>query len=500
MIDFGKYEIWFLTGSQHLYGEDTLKQVADNAKTIAESMSDSKNIPVKVIFKPVLTTSDAIRQICQEANNSDDCIGLITWMHTFSPAKMWISGLNILKKPFVHLHTQFNRDIPWSEIDMDFMNLNQSAHGGREFGFICTRMAKERKVVVGHWKEKSVQDKLATWMRSACAWKDMKELRIARFGDNMRDVAVTEGDKVEAQIRLGYSVHGYGIGDLVIRVKAIEESEIDRLMDEFEEKYILVEEAQKSGEKYNSLREAARIELGLRGFLEEGGFNAFTTTFEDLHGLVQLPGIAVQRMMADGYGFGAEGDWKTAALVRAMKVMSFGLPGGTSFMEDYTYHLDPVGMKVLGAHMLEICSSIAISKPKLEVHPLSIGGKDDPPRLVFDVSEGKALNASMIDLGNRFRLVVNEVSVVPAEHPMPNLPVARVMWEPKPSLEVSAEAWILAGAAHHSGFSQAVKKEHLEDFAEMAGIEMLLIDEYTQIGQFKNELRWNNVYYSPAGY
>jgi L-arabinose isomerase len=316
----------------------------------------------------------------------------------------------------------------------------------------------------------------------------------------MRDVAVTEGDKVEAQIRLGYSVHGYGIGDLVIRVKAIEESEIDRLMDEFEEKYILVEEAQKSGEKYNSLREAARIELGLRGFLEEGGFNAFTTTFEDLHGLVQLPGIAVQRMMADGYGFGAEGDWKTAALVRAMKVMSFGLPGGTSFMEDYTYHLDPVGMKVLGAHMLEICSSIAISKPKLEVHPLSIGGKDDPPRLVFDVSEGKALNASMIDLGNRFRLVVNEVSVVPAEHPMPNLPVARVMWEPKPSLEVSAEAWILAGAAHHSGFSQAVKKEHLEDFAEMAGIEMLLIDEYTQIGQFKNELRWNNVYYSPAGY
>jgi L-arabinose isomerase len=495
LIDIGKYEVWFLTGSQDLYGDETLKKVAEHAKTIAEGLTDSESIPVKVIFKPVLTTPDAISTICLEANNSSDCVGLITWMHTFSPAKMWINGLKILKKPFVHLHTQFNRDIPWSEIDMDFMNLNQSAHGGREFGFMCSRMKINRKVIVGYWQEKSVQDKLAIWMRAACAWKDMQNLKIARIGDNMREVAVTEGDKVEAQLKFGYSVNGYGIGDLVAHVNNVGMKDIDHLIDEYEQSYVVAREAQKSGDKHKGLREAAQIELGMRSFLQDGGFNAFTTTFEDLHGLNQLPGIAVQRLMADGYGFGAEGDWKTSALVRAMKVMSAGLQGGTSFMEDYTYHLDPTGMKVLGAHMLEICSSIAEDEIKVEVHPLSIGGKDDPPRLVFNVAAGSALNASIIDMGNRFRLVVNEVNVVPPVQLMPNLPVARVMWEPLPSLDIAAEAWILAGAAHHSSFSQSVTVEFLEDFAEMAGIEMLRIDKSTQINQIKNELRWNDSYY-----
>jgi len=496
MIDIGKYEVWFITGSQHLYGDDTLKKVAEHAKTITKSLSQSKNIPVKVIYKPVLTTPDAILNVCLEANNSAVCIGLITWMHTFSPSKMWISGLKVLNKPFVHLHTQFNRDIPWSEIDMDFMNLNQSAHGGREFGFICTRMRKSRKVIVGHWQEESVQQKLAIWMRAAGAWQDLQKLKIARFGDNMREVAVTEGDKVEAQIRFGYSVYGYGIGDLVTRINAVSNSQIDQIIQEYEDKYLVAKAVRKKGDKHNALREAARIEAGMRGFLEEGNFNAFTTTFEDLHGISQLPGIAVQRLMADGYGFGAEGDWKTAALVRAMKVMSAGLPGGTSFMEDYTYHLDPAGMKVLGAHMLEICSSIADGKPMLEAHPLSIGAKADPPRLIFNVAAGQALNASIIDMGNRFRLVVNKINVVSPDQSMPNLPVARVMWQPEPDLKNAAEAWILAGAAHHSAFSQAVTMEHLEDFAEMAGIEILVIDKSTEIRQIKNELRWNDIYYS----
>jgi L-arabinose isomerase len=495
MIDIGKYEVWFLTGSQYLYGEETLEQVAEHSKEIAQSLTNSEKIPVNVVFKPVLTSPEAILDVCRQANNSPECVGLITWMHTFSPAKMWIGGLKVLNKPFVHLHTQYNRDIPWSEIDMDFMNLNQSAHGGREFGYICTRMGINRKVVVGHWQDELVIKKLAVWMQSACAWQELQDLKIARFGDNMREVAVTEGDKVEAQIRFGYSVSGYGIGDLVSQVNSVSESQIDHILEEYEQKYVMVIEAKINGDKYEGLREAARIELGIRGFLEEGGFKAFTTTFEDLHGIKQLPGIAVQRLMADGYGFGAEGDWKTAALVRSMKVMSSGLEGGTSFMEDYTYHLDPSGMKVLGAHMLEICASIAADKPQLEVHPLSIGGKDDPPRLVFNVSEGKALNASIIDMGNRFRLVVNEVDVVSPPQPMPKLPVARVMWKPKPSLDIAAEAWILAGGAHHSSFSQSVTTEHLENFAEMAGIEMLLIDSSTEIVRFKKELRWNDSSY-----
>ncbi|MFO7446709.1 MAG: L-arabinose isomerase [Ignavibacteriaceae bacterium] len=491
-------ELWFITGSQHLYGPDTLTKVSEHSQEIVKYLSGSNKIPVKIIFKPVLTTPDAIYNLCLEANNASNCAGLIMWMHTFSPAKMWIAGLKILQKPFAHLHTQFNRDIPWDSIDMNFMNLNQSAHGDREFGFICSRMNKPRKVIVGYWQEDSVVEKLAVWTRAACARLDIQGARIARFGDNMRDVAVTEGDKVEAQMRFGYSVNGYGVGDLVKYVNEAADSETDRLITEYEDKYNVAKSLRKGGEKHQSLKDAAKIELGLRRFLEEGNFIGFTTTFEDLHGLTQLPGLSVQRLMADGYGFGAEGDWKTAALLRSMKVMANGLNGGTSFMEDYTYHFNPAkgGMKVLGAHMLEVCESIAENKPDLEIHPLSIGGKADPPRLVFNVPSGPAINASIIDTGDRFRMIVNEVTAVAPEAPLPKLPVARVLWIPKPDLETAAHAWILAGGAHHTGFSQALTAEYIEDFSEMMGIEYLLINQSTEILQFKNELRWNESYFS----
>ncbi len=494
-INFDHLEVWFVTGSQHLYGPEALQQVDQDSQHIVSALTDSALIPIKVVFKPVLTTPDAIYQLCQQANSAANCVGLVTWMHTFSPAKMWIAGLKVLQKPFVHLHTQFNRDIPWSQIDMDFMNLNQSAHGGREFGFIGTRLRIERKVVVGYWQDAQVQQQLAIWMRAAAAWHDWQGGKVARFGDNMREVAVTEGDKVEAQKQFGYSVNGYGVGDLVAEVGKISDMEVDKLIMEYRDLYEIDPAVAKDEALTAGMREAARIELGMRTFLERGGFSAFTTTFEDLHGLVQLPGLAVQRLMADGYGFGAEGDWKTAALVRAMKVMSVGLEGGTSFMEDYTYHLDPAGMKVLGAHMLEVCASIAKGKPTLEVHPLGIGGKADPARLVFNVQSGPAVNASIIDMGNRFRMLVNPVDVVPPDADLPNLPVARVVWVPKPNLNVAAGAWILAGGAHHTGFSMAATFEHLEDFAEMAGIECVKIDEGTQISEFKKELRWNEVYY-----
>ncbi len=495
MINYDNFEAWFVTGSQHLYGEETLKQVAEDSQKIARALSESAKIPVKIVFKPVLKTPDEIYKLCLEANSSQNCIGLITWMHTFSPAKMWIAGLKILQKPFVHLHTQFNRLIPWADIDMDFMNLNQSAHGGREFGFICTRMKLNRKVIVGYWQDDDVQDELATWLRAACAWHDSQGARIARLGDNMREVAVTEGDKVEAQFRLGYSVNGYGVGELVEYVKKVTDAEIDKLITEYLETYNISETVRESENCKQAFREAAKIELGMRAFLEGENFKGFTTTFEDLYGLEQLPGLAVQRLMADGYGFGAEGDWKTAALVRAMKVMGTGLKGGTSFMEDYTYHLDPKGMKVLGAHMLEVCASIADGKPSLEVHPLSIGRKADPARLVFNVQTGQAVNATLIDMGNRFRMIVNEVEVVPPDGPLPKLPVARVVWIPKPNLKVAAAAWILAGGAHHTGFSQGVTAQHLEDFASMAGIEYLLINDETKLSEFKKELRWNEVYH-----
>lgn len=498
MIDLKKYEVWFATGSQHLYGEETIKKVAEHSKEIVKGLANSPKIPVRVEFKPVLTSADSIYRLCLEANNAPDCIGLIFWMHTFSPAKMWIAGLKALQKPFVHLHTQFNSDLPWEQIDMDFMNLNQSAHGDREFGFICTRMNKSRKVIVGHWQDKAVHDRLAVWMRVACARLDAQGGKIARFGDNMRDVAVTEGDKVEAQMRLGYSVNGYGVGDLVDSINQASESDVDKLIGEYEDRYIVSKMLRKGGEKHQSLRDAAKIEIGLRTFLQNGNFNGFTDTFEDLHGLKQLPGLPAQRLMADDYGFGAEGDWKTAALVRAMKVMSAGLKGGTSFMEDYTYHLNSSngGMKVLGAHMLEVCESIAEGKPNLEMAPLSIGGKADPPRLIFNTPAGEAINVTMIDIGDRFRIITNEVKVVPPDKPLLKLPDARAVWIPKPNLSVAAHAWILAGGAHHTSFSQSVTAEYIEDFAEMLGVEFLLIDGSTNISEFKKELRWNSVYYS----
>lgn len=498
MKKYPNLEVWFATGSQHLYGEHTLHQVDKDSAEIVQGLTNSEKIPVKVVFKPVLTSSEAITRFCIEANSSANCIGVITWMHTFSPAKMWIAGLQILKKPLLHLHTQFNRDIPYADIDMDFMNLNQSAHGGREYGFIVSRLRKNRKVVVGHWKDENIRERVGVWVRAAAAWHDWHHGKVARFGDNMREVAVTEGDKVEAQIRFGYTVSGYGIGDLVKAIKEVAESDVAHLVDEYISTYEVDKAGLPGGEYHPNVRVQARYELGLKAFLQQGGFTAFTTTFEDLHGLEQLPGLAVQRLMAQGYGFGAEGDWKHAALVRALKVMGEGLPGGTSFMEDYTYHLDPAGMKVLGAHMLEICPSVAIKKPRLEVHPLGIGGKADPARLVFGVPEGPGVNASIIDMGNRFRMIVNPVDVVSPDADFPKLPVARAMWKPKPNLQIGAAAWILAGGAHHTAFSMAVDKEYLEDFAEMADIEFLLIDENTTITDIKKELRWNEVYYMLA--
>jgi L-arabinose isomerase len=495
MINLKQYEIWFVTGSQHLYGPETIQKVAEHSREVAAALAASAPMPVNVVFKPVLTTPEAIRQLCLEANSAANCIGLITWMHTFSPAKMWIAGLGLLKKPFAHLHTQYNREIPWAEIDMDFMNLNQSAHGDREFGFIGTRMGLNRKVVVGHWQDEEVQSELGEWARAAAAWADWQGAKIARFGDNMRDVAVTEGDKVEAQIQLGYDVYGYGVGDLVKAVKEATDAEVKKMTQAYLDEYAVAPALQPAGEKYASLVEGARIEVGLRNFLQAGDFKAFTTTFEDLHGLAQLPGLAVQRLMRDGYGFGAEGDWKTAALVRLMKVMSAGLKGGVSFMEDYTYHFSASGNKVLGAHMLEVCESIASNKPRLEILPLSIGGKADPLRLIFDANTGPAIGASLIELGNRFRLVANVVDVVPTDAPLPKLPVAHALWLPRPNLKIAAAAWIYAGGAHHTSFSYAVTAGHLRDFAEIAGLEFLVIDENTRIEDFKHQLRWNQAFY-----
>jgi len=485
-------EIWFVTGSQHLYGPGPLKQVAANSQEIANALSASKRIPYKIVFKALLTTSDEIASVFLEANSNPACAGLILWMHTFSPSKMWIRGLNVLKKPFLHLHTQFNRDLPWGTIDMDFMNLNQAAHGDREAGFIHTRMRLGRKVVVGHWSDTEVHDRIGAWMNAARAWQDWQGGKFARFGDNMRQVAVTEGDKVATEMKFGFATNGYGVGDLVAKMDAVSEKAVDSLVAEYVDQYAVVKELRKGGARHESLRYSARIELGLRAFLEEGGFKGFTTTFEDLHGLKQLPGMAPQRLMADGYGFAAEGDWKTAALLRAMKVMANG--EGTSFMEDYTYQLSPKGYQVLGAHMLEICPSIAAGKPAVEIHPLGIGGKEDPVRMVFDANTGPALNASLIDLGNRFRLIVNEVTAVRTPK-MPKLPVARAVWENKPDFKTACAAWIYAGGAHHTGFSFKVTSEMLEDFATIAGIEMVLIGADTKLGDFKQTLRNNEVYY-----
>jgi len=493
MLTIKPYEFWFVTGSQHLYGPETLKEVDEHSEKITAGLNRSEAIPFQIVFKPVLTTPEAIHRLCIEANADDACAGIITWMHTFSPAKMWIAGLTELRKPLLHLHTQFNRDIPWDQIDMDFMNTNQSAHGDREYGFIGARLGIARKVVVGYWEDPEVQQRIGQWSRTAAAFIEGRRLKVARFGDNMRQVAVTEGDKVEAQIKFGWSINGYGIGDLVQRMNDISEAEIAQLFEEYSDLYTLAPEAASPGPVRDAILEQARIELGLRAFLQEGGFGAFTTTFEDLHGMKQLPGLAVQRLMGAGYGFGGEGDWKTAALTRMMKIIAGN--DSTSFMEDYTYHFEPGNELVLGAHMLEVCPTIAANRPRVEVHPLSIGGKSDPARLIFDGKAGPALNASLIDLGNRFRLIINEVDAVKAEREMPKLPVARVLWKPQPSLSEAAEAWIHAGGAHHTVLSYTATQEQLADWAELTGIECVTINNTTSVSSFRNELRWNELYW-----
>ena len=496
--DLADYEVWFLTGSQNLYGEETLKQVAEQSKAISDALQAASDIPVTVTWKPVLKDSDSIRRIALEANADDRVVGVIAWMHTFSPAKMWITGLDLLRKPLLHLHTQASAELPWSSIDMDFMNLNQAAHGDREFGYIQTRLGVPRKTVVGHVSNPDVSAKVGTWTRAAAGWAATHELKLARFGDNMRFVAVTEGDKTEAELQFGVQVNTWGVNDLVEAVDAATEADVDALVAEYEDLYEVVPELRKDGDRHESLRYGARIELGLRSFLEAGGFSAFTTSFEDLGGLRQLPGLAVQRLMADGYGFGAEGDWKTAVLVRAAKVMGAGLPGGASLMEDYTYDMQPGQELILGAHMLEVCPSLTTSRPRLEIHPLGIGGREDPVRLVFDTDAGPAIVVALSDMRDRFRLVANVVEVVDLPHPLPHLPVARAVWKPAPDFATSAAAWLTAGAAHHTVMSTAVGLEVFEDFAEIAKNELVVIDENTTLRDFSRELRWNQAYYRLA--
>jgi L-arabinose isomerase len=485
---FPNQHIWFVTGSQDLYGEETLKQVAVHSQAMVDQINKAGTIPAQLVWKPVVLTSSGIAQVLRDANQDHQCIGIITWMHTFSPAKMWIRGLSIIQKPLLHLHTQFNRDIPWDSIDMDFMNLNQSAHGDREYGYIGARMGVKRTVVAGFWQDPEVQQRISKWVRAAAGYAEAQTLRIARFGDNMRKVAVTEGDKVEAEIALGYQVEGFGLGDLVASIETISEAQVQSLVQEIHGLYSGVEDLKKDSKKWNAVIEQLRIELGIKAFLDGGNFKAFTTTFENLHGLPQLPGLAAQRLMAQGYGFGAEGDWKHAGLLRVSKVMAQGMTGGTSFMEDYTYHMNPMNKMVLGAHMLEICPSIAAGKPSLQVHPLGIGGKADPARLVFNGAGGRALNASLVDMGNRLRLIVNTVEAIEPSQAMPKLPVARVLWKPEPDFQTGLEGWILAGGAHHTVFSLALTLEHFEAYSQMAGLELIVIDNQTNLRSLRNEL------------
>ncbi len=491
-------EVWFLTGSQGLYGPETLDQVAAQSQEIAARLEESPELAVRVVWKPVLLDAASIHRQMLDANSAPECVGVIAWMHTFSPAKMWIAGLDALAKPLLHLHTQAGMELPWSTIDMDFMNLNQAAHGDREFGYIQSRIGVARKTVAGHVQSPLVVRRVAQWARAAVGRHEIRNLRLARFGDNMRDVAVTEGDKVEAQLRFGVSVNTYGVNDLVAVVDAVADDDIDKLVTEYADLYRLAPELLPGADRHESLRYGARIELGIRSFLGEGGFGAFTTNFEDLGGLRQLPGLAVQRLMADGFGFGGEGDWKTSVLLRTMKVMAGELPGGTSFMEDYTYHLVPGEEKILGAHMLEVCPSITSQQPSLEIHPLSIGGREDPVRLRFTADPGPGLVAGLSDMGDRFRLTVNEIDVVEPDADLPRLPVACAVWQPHPSLATSAESWLMAGAPHHTVLSTAVDAEVLQDFAEMTSVEMLLIDADTTPRGFQRELRWNAAYHRLA--
>ncbi|MEE4545110.1 L-arabinose isomerase [Streptomyces sp. V4-01] len=499
MTSNSEREVWFLTGSQGLYGEDTLRQVAEQSRRIADRLAAVPGAPAAVVWKPVLTDAAAITGVVMAANADPACVGLIAWMHTFSPAKMWISGLDLLRKPLLHLHTQADVQLPWATLDMDFMNLNQAAHGDREFGYIQSRVGVTRKTVAGHVSDPAVAPRIHAWMRAAIGHHALRTLRLARFGDNMRDVAVTEGDKVEAQLRFGVSVNTYGVNDLVAAVDAVDDAAVTELVKEYASLYRLAPELAAGADRHASLRYAARIELGLRTFLTDGGFGAFTTNFEDLGGLRQLPGLAVQRLMADGHGFGGEGDWKTAALLYTLKAMGAGLPGGTSFMEDYTYHLAPGSELILGAHMLEVCPTIAAHRPSCEIHPLGIGGREDPVRLVFDARPGPAVVVGLADVGDRFRLVANEIEVVPPLEPLPRLPVARAVWRPSPDLRTSTEAWLTAGGPHHTVLSSAVGTEELTDLADMLGTELLLIDAGTTMRQLSKEIRWNQVYYRLAG-
>jgi L-arabinose isomerase len=496
--DYDGFELWFLTGSQGLYGEETLRQVAAQSQQVVATLNAASDVPVRIVWRPVLTDTESIRRAMLDASSDDRVIGVIAWMHTFSPAKMWIAGLKVLSKPLLHLHTQANTELPYGEIDFDFMNLNQAAHGDREFGYIETRLQVPRKTVVGHAKNPRVTASVGTWARAAAGWHATATLRVARFGDNMRYVAVTEGDKTEAEERLGVQVNTWAVSDLVAAVNAASPAAVDSLVAEYEDRYDVVPSLRQGGERHQALRDGAAIELGLRSFLEEGGFDAFTDTFEDLGALKQLPGLAVQRLMADGYGFGAEGDWKTAVLVRAASAMGAGLPGGATLMEDYTYDLVDGQELILGAHMLEVSPALTASRPTLEIHPLSIGGKADPVRLVFTADSGPAVVVALSDLRDRFRLTANVVEIVEPRAPLPHLPVGRAVWRPKPDFATSATAWLTAGAAHHTVMSTAVGPEAFEDFARIAGIELLTIDSATTVRSFEREVRWNQAYYRLA--
>lgn len=486
-MSINNYEFWLVTGTQHLYGEDIFADIDSHSDEISREFT--AKLPCKVVAKPCVKTASEILNIMQSANTSQSCAGVITWMHTFSPSKMWITGLNELNKPYMHINTQFNRDIPWNSIDMDFMNLNQSAHGDREHGYIHARMRKKVKVAAGYWKDEDFQNKIAVWMRAAVGFAESRKLRVLRISDNMRNVAVTDGDKIEAQIKLGWQVDHYGVGDIIKYVNKVTEDEIDEQISEYLRCYDL------DTDNIDAVRYQAREEIGIKKFLTEGGFGAFHTNFEDLQELKQLPGLAAQDLMRTGYGFAAEGDWKIAAMTRVMKLMADGMDGGTAFMEDYTYHFEPGNEMLLGSHMLEVCPTIAGEKPKIQVHPLGIGNREDPARLVFKAQSGDAIVVTLIDMGDRIRMIVNDVECKAQTRDMPKLPVAGVLWKPLPSLQTSAEAWIYAGGAHHSVLSYSLTAEHMRDFAEIAGIEFIHINKDTTIDSLKKELFYNDIAY-----
>ena len=491
------YKFWFATGSQDLYGDECLKKVAEHSRIIVEKLNESGILPYEVVWKPTMITNEVIRRTFNEANADEECAGVITWMHTFSPAKSWILGLQEYRKPLLHLHTQFNEEIPYDTIDMDFMNENQSAHGDREFGHIVTRMGIERKIIVGHWNDSRVQERIASWMRTAVGIMESSHIRVMRIADNMRNVAVTEGDKVEAQIKFGWEIDAYPVNEIAEAVNAVSRADTDVLIEEYYDKYRIITEGRDEKEFRKHVAVQAQIELGFERFLEEKNYQAIVTHFGDLGCLQQLPGLAIQRLMEKGYGFGAEGDWKTAAMVRLMKIMTQNVPDakGTSFMEDYTYNLVPGKEGILQSHMLEVCPTIAEGPVSIRVKPLSMGDREDPARLVFEAKEGPAIATSLVDLGNRVRLIINEVDCKHTEKSMPELPVASAFWTPRPDLTTGAEAWILAGGAHHTAFSYDLTAEQMGDWANAMGIEAVYIDNDTTIRSFKNELKWNSVYY-----